>query len=151
TLWHSLPLGVVPPVMEPRASAADIRTRPNDSVPLRRRVRTPGVVPASREPVQGRAAPREPPDEVRERSPSLMLVLSRRPNQAVSFPGSETTVRVLSVKGNVVRLGIDAPPEVSVLREELRDAPRADRTPPDARQASPPPHGLRDRLQETAI
>jgi two-component system, OmpR family, response regulator len=48
-----------------------------------------------------------------------MLVLSRRPNQKIVFPASEIAVQVLSIKPGAVRLGIEAPPEVEVLREEL--------------------------------
>jgi carbon storage regulator CsrA len=50
-----------------------------------------------------------------------MLVLSRSVTQKILFPGFETTVEVVSIKGNAVRLGIHAPPEVTVLRQELRD------------------------------
>jgi carbon storage regulator CsrA len=53
-----------------------------------------------------------------ERSP-LMLVLSRRPGQSILLPGLGVTVRVLSAKGGTVRIGIEAPPDVKVLREEL--------------------------------
>jgi carbon storage regulator CsrA len=49
-----------------------------------------------------------------------MLVLTRRLNEKILFPGIGATVRVVSVKGNAVRLGIEAPPEVTILREELR-------------------------------
>src|SRR5437588_11810945 len=50
-----------------------------------------------------------------------MLVLSRRPNQKIVFPGMNTTVQVVSVKPGVVRLGIEAPRDVTVLREEVED------------------------------
>src|SRR6266849_2346121 len=50
-----------------------------------------------------------------------MLVLSRRPNDKILFPSINVTVQVVSVKGGTVRLGIDAPPEVPILREELQD------------------------------
>jgi carbon storage regulator CsrA len=50
-----------------------------------------------------------------------MLVLSRRPNEKILFPGFNTAIQVVSIKGGAVRLGIEAPPEVVVLREELRD------------------------------
>jgi two-component system, OmpR family, response regulator len=55
------------------------------------------------------------------------------------FPGNHIAVEVVAVKGNVVRLGIQAPPDVTVLREELHDrlaeggtaeAQRADRALP---------------------
>ena len=52
-----------------------------------------------------------------------MLVLSRRPNEKVLFPSINTAVQVLSIKGGTVRLGIEAPPEVTILRAELQDRP----------------------------
>jgi carbon storage regulator len=52
-----------------------------------------------------------------------MLVLSRKPNDGVVLPGLGITVRVLSVKGNTVRIGIEAPHDVQVVREELLELP----------------------------
>jgi carbon storage regulator CsrA len=48
-----------------------------------------------------------------------MLVLSRKLNQKVLFPGVRASVQIVSVKGNVVRLGIEAPQGLTILREEL--------------------------------
>jgi carbon storage regulator CsrA len=50
-----------------------------------------------------------------------MLVLSRKANQKVYFPTLGTTVQVLEIRGGVVRIGIDAPPEVPVRRAEVPD------------------------------
>jgi carbon storage regulator CsrA len=50
-----------------------------------------------------------------------MLVLSRKLNERIVFPSINAAVQVVSVKPGVVRLGIDAPPEVTVLREEVAD------------------------------
>ena len=47
-----------------------------------------------------------------------MLVLSRKLNQEIRI-GENIVVRVLAIKGNQVRLGIVAPSEVPVLREEI--------------------------------
>jgi carbon storage regulator len=47
-----------------------------------------------------------------------MLVLSRKLNEAIIIDG-HTTVRVISVSGNRVKLGIEAPASVSVHREEI--------------------------------
>lgn len=47
-----------------------------------------------------------------------MLVLSRKLNQEIRI-GENIVVRVIGIKGNQVRLGIVAPSEVPVLREEL--------------------------------
>ena len=47
-----------------------------------------------------------------------MLVLSRRTNQSVII-SHDVVVTVLEVRGDVVRLGISAPRDVSVHREEV--------------------------------
>jgi carbon storage regulator CsrA len=52
-----------------------------------------------------------------------VLVLSRRLNEKICFPGFRTVVQVVSVQGGAVRLGIEAPPEVTVLREEVQALP----------------------------
>ena len=56
-----------------------------------------------------------------------MLVLSRRLNEKVVLPGLGVTLQVVSAKAGVVRLGIEAPPDVAVLREELVGRPRPER------------------------
>ena len=48
-----------------------------------------------------------------------MLVLSRRIEEAIRIGGS--LVKVLSVDGNRVKLGIEADPEIGIWREELLD------------------------------
>ncbi|HJQ05019.1 MAG TPA: carbon storage regulator CsrA [Nocardioides sp.] len=47
-----------------------------------------------------------------------MLVLSRRVGESVVI-GDDVTVTVLEVRGDVVRIGIDAPRSVTVHRAEL--------------------------------
>ncbi len=47
-----------------------------------------------------------------------MLILTRRMGESLMI-GDEVSVTVLGVKGNQVRLGINAPKEVSVHREEI--------------------------------
>ena len=47
-----------------------------------------------------------------------MLILMRRAGETVMI-GDEVTVTVLGVKGNQVRLGINAPKSVGVYREEI--------------------------------
>ena len=49
-----------------------------------------------------------------------MLILTRRVGEALMI-GDEVTVTILGVKGNQVRLGIDAPKTVAVHREEIFD------------------------------
>jgi carbon storage regulator CsrA len=50
-----------------------------------------------------------------------MLVLSRRLNEKILFPGFDTTVQIVGIRSGAVRLGIEAPAEVRVLREEVPD------------------------------
>jgi len=47
-----------------------------------------------------------------------VLVLSRRANQAIVI-GPDIVVRVLDIRGDQVRIGVDAPRSVAVHREEV--------------------------------
>ena len=47
-----------------------------------------------------------------------MLILSRRAGESLTI-GDEITITVVGVNGNQIRLGITAPREVRVLREEI--------------------------------
>lgn len=47
-----------------------------------------------------------------------MLVLTRRVGETLMI-GSDVTIVVLGVKGNQVRIGVNAPKEVAVHREEV--------------------------------
>lgn len=52
-----------------------------------------------------------------------MLVLTRHANQKIVI-GEDITITVLEVRGDQVRIGIDAPREIRVHREEVADALR---------------------------
>ena len=47
-----------------------------------------------------------------------MLVLKRKPSESIQI-GDDVVVTVLSVRGRIVRLGIDAPVQIPVHRTEL--------------------------------
>lgn len=47
-----------------------------------------------------------------------MLILTRRVGETLMV-GDDVTVTVLGVKGNQVRIGVNAPKEVAVHREEI--------------------------------
>jgi len=49
-----------------------------------------------------------------------MLVLSRKPGESIVV-GGEITVTVLEVRGDMVRVGIDAPRSIAVHRKEVHD------------------------------
>ena len=54
-----------------------------------------------------------------------MLILTRREGESVLI-GDEVTITVLRVKGNQVRLGVNAPKNVAVQREEISERVRAE-------------------------
>ena len=55
-----------------------------------------------------------------------MLILTRCPYETVNI-GTEITVTVLGVTGNQVRIGVNAPRNVAVHREEIFEKIRAER------------------------
>jgi len=54
-----------------------------------------------------------------------MLILSRRPGESLTI-GDNIVVTVVSINGNQIRLGIEAPREIRVLRDEIYKALRAE-------------------------
>ena len=56
-----------------------------------------------------------------------MLILTRRVGETLMI-GDEVTVTVLGVKGNQVRIGVNAPKEVSVHREAISQRIQAEKS-----------------------
>jgi carbon storage regulator len=58
---------------------------------------------------------------------NYMLILTRRVGETVVI-GDEVTVTVLGIKGNQVRIGVKAPKNVAVHREEIFERIRVERS-----------------------
>jgi carbon storage regulator len=56
-----------------------------------------------------------------------MLILTRRPTQTLTI-GNDITVTVLEIRGRQVRIGVTAPRDIAVLREEIVEKVAARRT-----------------------
>ena len=69
-----------------------------------------------------------------------MLILTRREGESVLI-GDDVTVTVLRVKGNQVRLGVNAPKNVAVQREEISERVRTEVTGAAAASAAAPGDG----------
>jgi carbon storage regulator len=73
-----------------------------------------------------------------------MLVLTRKAGEAICI-GDDIELRIVSVRGQKVRLAIEAPREVSVRRSELTDEATPLGGPRLAREQQPAPTGSRQR------
>ena len=97
-----------------------------------------------------------------------MLVLSRRENESIVFPKLGISVQITRVAGRVVKLGIEAPQDVRVLRSELAaeqanestaaspqgvvaQRATAAKPAPQQQQLSQQRHALRNRLNSALL
>lgn len=79
-----------------------------------------------------------------------MLVLSRRSDEKIVFPTLGMELSILRVQGNVVSVGIDAPPDIHILRGEIA----ADARSTVARTRLSPAllsHAMRNRLNKITL
>ncbi len=65
-----------------------------------------------------------------------MLILTRRVGESLMI-GDEINVTVLSIRGNQVRIGVNAPKDVSVHREEIYERIRTEGEVPETEDDSP--------------
>ncbi|TWT82147.1 Response regulator MprA [Planctomycetes bacterium CA13] len=79
-----------------------------------------------------------------------MLVLSRKKNQSLRFPNLDITIEILRVDGKTVRVGVDAPRDIRILRGELPDSEDIEQEKAEAELAAEKEgharHELRNRL-----
>lgn len=65
-----------------------------------------------------------------------MLILTRRAGETVMI-GSDISITVLGVKGNQVRIGINAPRDVAVHREEIFERIKNEQAAADSPDSKP--------------
>jgi carbon storage regulator len=64
-----------------------------------------------------------------------MLILTRRPRESIII-GHHIKIKVLSIDGNQIRLGIEAPPEIDIHRKEVYDRKKAEKAELDRIEAN---------------
>ena len=65
-----------------------------------------------------------------------MLTLTRRVSETLMI-GDDVSITVLGVKGNQVRIGVSAPKEVAVHREEIHQRVHSGESPEPGNEAKP--------------
>jgi carbon storage regulator len=81
-----------------------------------------------------------------------MLILSRRPNESLRIAGN-VIITVVGLSGSQIRLGITAPPHVTIDREEVHQRKLAERVAslnPEAEPAGQP-SGTRNGRRKLAV
>lgn len=77
-----------------------------------------------------------------------MLVLSRKVHDSILFPELDISIEIVQVKGKSVRVGIDAPVEIKVLRGELESTDRMAQT---ISLSGEDEHEVRNKLNSLSI
>ncbi len=72
------------------------------------------------------------PEQAQE---DCMLILTRRVGESLMI-GDDVTVTVLGVKGNQVRIGVNAPKDVAVHRQEIYERIQAEQMPGEAKNSN---------------
>jgi carbon storage regulator CsrA len=82
-----------------------------------------------------------------------MLVLTRKETEKLRFPTLGITIEVLRIRGNRTRLGIEAPTEIPVVRDEISGLKSVEFTAEDApaAQLSQLHRAVRQRLERTSV
>ncbi|HUG89493.1 MAG TPA: response regulator [Planctomycetaceae bacterium] len=81
-----------------------------------------------------------------------MLVLTRRESEKIVFPDLGVTVEIVSLSGNRARIGVDAPRDVRILRQEIMNSRAVgDPMAAAARPSAELSHAMRNRLQKVGI
>lgn len=79
-----------------------------------------------------------------------MLVLSRKPNESIRI-GEGVVITVLAIRGNAVRIGVDAPKDIQILRTELTNANRRRKSDSVRMKAGHPNPSTRTDLSVTTM
>jgi carbon storage regulator CsrA len=81
-----------------------------------------------------------------------MLVLSRRPDEKILLPTVPAVIKVISSQAGLVRLGVEAPSHVPILREELcRSASARPRDGLGPAESPTLRHAVRNRLNNLIL
>jgi carbon storage regulator CsrA len=86
-----------------------------------------------------------------------MLVIARRAQESLIIPSARATIQVVAIRSGSVRLGVEAPPEVKVYREELyerlkeTDAGAAPLDSPPLPDAGSSEHQVRNHLNNITL
>lgn len=78
-----------------------------------------------------------------------MLILTRRISESLIVGDHEIVITVLGVKGNQVRIGVEADPTVAIDREEIYLRKQAERNQPSRTSALPPARKFASSFRRT--